>query len=71
MVLSHEVGTRKPGAAFYEACVRKADCTASECVFIDDLKPNVEGAQAYGLHGIVYRHPEDLVAKMRALGMLV
>jgi FMN phosphatase YigB (HAD superfamily) len=69
LVLSHEIRARKPAAAFYEECVRRAGCRPDQCVFIDDLAVNVAGAEACGLRGIVYRHPEDLPAKLRALGI--
>ena len=71
LVLSYEIGARKPNAAFYEACVRHAGCSASECVFVDDLTANVEGAIACGLHGIVYRETRELLVKMLALGIVV
>jgi FMN phosphatase YigB (HAD superfamily) len=69
LVLSHEMKARKPAAAFYKECVRRAGCGPEQCVFIDDLAVNVAGADACGLQGIVYRHPEDLPAKLRALGI--
>jgi glucose-1-phosphatase len=71
LVLSHEIGARKPASVFYETCVRHAGCAASECVFVDDLTANVEGAIVCGLQGIVYRGPEELTAKMQALGISV
>ena len=71
LVLSHEIGVRKPAAAFYAACVRIGACAPEECVFIDDLNANVEGAIACGLHGIVYRQTAELRDKMRALGIQV
>jgi putative hydrolase of the HAD superfamily len=71
LVLSHEVGVRKPRAGFFEHCQRLADCPAHECVFIDDLAANVEGARACGWHGILYTGVEDLRAKLAALGISV
>jgi hypothetical protein len=38
-------------------------------VFIDDLPANVAGAVACGWHGIVYLDAEDLVARLRQLGV--
>lgn len=69
LVLSHEVNTRKPEADFYHHCHRLARAKASECVFIDDLPPNIEGARAFGFHGILYRPNENLAEKLRALGI--
>ncbi len=69
LVLSHEVGVRKPRAGFFEHCRRLADCTPQECLFIDDLPANVEGARACGWHGIVYTGAEELRWQLAALGV--
>lgn len=61
LVLSHEVGTRKPKAAFFLECVRRAECAPGECLFIDDLPGNVAGAAACGLRGLVYRPGLDVL----------
>jgi putative hydrolase of the HAD superfamily len=69
VVLSHEVGARKPSAAFFQHCVHLAGCSAAECVFIDDLPANVAGARACGLHGLVYTGLDNLMEGLRALGV--
>jgi putative hydrolase of the HAD superfamily len=69
LVLSHEIGVRKPRAGFFEHCRDVADCAPHECLFIDDLPANVEGAKACGWHGIVYRRGQDLRADLTALGI--
>src|SRR5262249_43818867 len=69
LVLSHQVGTRKPHLAFFEHCVERAERPASECLFIDDLAANVEAARRVGLEAIVYKDCEDLLAQFRRLGI--
>lgn len=69
LVLSHEIGERKPHAGFYEHCVRRAGCAPSQCVFIDDLPANVAGARAFGLHGVVYQGIADLCQQLKSLGV--
>jgi putative hydrolase of the HAD superfamily len=69
LVLSHEVGARKPRRDFFEHCQRRAGCAPEECVFIDDLPANVAGAQAVGLHGIVYQGDDHLHESLRRLGV--
>jgi putative hydrolase of the HAD superfamily len=64
LVFSHEVGARKPDAAFFEHCRRLAGCEPQACLFIDDLPANVEGARACGWHGIVYTGFDDLQTKL-------
>jgi putative hydrolase of the HAD superfamily len=69
LVLSHEIGDRKPKAAFFEHVQRLAGCPPEECLFIDDLPANIEGAKACGWHGIVYVDASDLRNRMRNLGV--
>jgi putative hydrolase of the HAD superfamily len=69
LVLSHEVGHRKPRAEFFQRCRELAGCAPAECVFIDDLPANIAGARECGLHGIVYRDVEDLQQRLAELGI--
>jgi glucose-1-phosphatase len=69
LVLSHEIGARKPKRAFFEHCRKLAGCDAGDCVFIDDLHHNVEGARACGMNGIVYRSFDELHDEMTLLGI--
>lgn len=69
IVLSHEVGVRKPRAEFFEHCGRLAGCAPASCVFIDDLPANVAGAVACGWHGIVYTDLVALRNDLRTLGV--
>ncbi len=71
LVLSHEIGTRKPDAEFFLHCARAANTPASDCVFVDDLADNIAGARAVGFHGILYRPNENLAERLRALGVAV
>jgi putative hydrolase of the HAD superfamily len=69
MVLSHEIGARKPGATFFAECLKRATGTAAACVFIDDLTDNIAGARACGLHGVVYTGIDDLHRELKRLGI--
>jgi putative hydrolase of the HAD superfamily len=71
LILSHEIGTRKPDAEFFRHCHRAAEAPADRCVFVDDLAANIEGAKSIGLQGIVYRPNQDLAGKLRELGVFV
>ncbi len=71
LILSFEIGARKPSAAFFEHCLERAGCPASACVFIDDLPANVDGARACGLNGIVYTGPAPLRRELADLGIRV
>jgi FMN phosphatase YigB (HAD superfamily) len=71
LVLSYEVGHIKPHASFYRACAEAAGAPPSECVFIDDLPENVEGARAAGLRGIVFRDVPGLLDALGGMGVEV
>jgi glucose-1-phosphatase len=71
LVLSHEIGTRKPDAEFFQYCQLQARAPASECVFVDDLTANIDGARRAGLHGIVYEPNGGLAEQFGALGIPV
>jgi FMN phosphatase YigB (HAD superfamily) len=69
VVLSHEVGVRKPGSEFFHHCRCHAGCAPERCVFIDDLPANVAGAVSCGWHGIVYTGFDPLCSELRKLGV--
>jgi putative hydrolase of the HAD superfamily len=70
IVLSHEVGVRKPNPRIYEACLKLAGKQAGECLFIDDLPSNIAAAKACGWHGLVYRPGEDLAGELARIGVV-
>src|SRR5579884_1111329 len=48
LVLSHEVGLRKPCLDIYAHCQTVVGSAPQQCLFIDDLPSNVEAARACG-----------------------
>jgi epoxide hydrolase-like predicted phosphatase len=66
-VISGEVGLRKPEPEIYELCARRLGVVPNACVFIDDLAPNVKGAAAVGMVGILHRTYEETVAELETL----
>ncbi|MEF9920664.1 MAG: HAD family phosphatase [Erysipelotrichaceae bacterium] len=55
-VLSYEVGLVKPDAEIYKTLLRKYELRSTQCIFIDDLKANIEQAIALGIHGVVFNN---------------
>ena len=53
-VVSSAVHLAKPDPAIYTLLLSKYNLNASECVFIDDRKDNVDAAISLGMSGIVY-----------------
>jgi epoxide hydrolase-like predicted phosphatase len=66
-VISGEVGLRKPEPEIYELCARQLALPPSACVFVDDLAPNVKGAAAVGMVGVLHRTYDETVAELEAL----
>lgn len=66
---SHRAGARKPEPAFFAHVQQFAHADPAECLFLDDLPVNVEAAQRFGWHGIVYRPDGTLPEKLRAAGV--
>jgi epoxide hydrolase-like predicted phosphatase len=52
VVISGEVGMRKPEPRIFEHAVKLLDLEPQECVFVDDLPHNVTAAVALGLAGV-------------------
>ena len=69
LVLSYEVGHLKPHRDFYLACATAAGLPPADCVFVDDLPENVEGARAAGLAGILYETTGQLIEDLRRIGV--
>ena len=71
LVLSHEIGLRKPSPAIFAYCERVAGVPPGEVLFIDDLPTNVQAARDYGWGGIVYRPGTDLTPQLAAAGVVL
>lgn len=68
-VLSYELGLMKPDPRVYQEALSLARAEPSDCVFIDDMAENVEGAAALGINGILYKPDTDLAKELAALGV--
>lgn len=71
LVLSYEVGYAKPDREIYEEVLARSGFAASECLFIDDLEPNVRAAEAVGMRAIRFVSVDDLKQRLSALGFTV
>ncbi len=54
LIVSCEIGLIKPYKDIFEYALKAMKTTASESVFIDDRQENIEGAEAIGIHGILF-----------------
>jgi len=68
-VLSYEVGCRKPHPEIYAEALRKAQMPAQECVFLDDMPENIEGARKSGMSAILYGPHTDLEISLKKMNV--
>jgi len=64
IMLSGEVGLVKPDTKIYDLFLKTFAINPASAVYIDDLGPNVEGAAASGMHGILFTDPVALRADL-------
>ena len=57
----------KPDSEFYRCLLEKYHLKAEECIFVDDLKVNADGASQVGIHGIQFLSYEDANEKIERL----
>jgi 2-haloacid dehalogenase len=69
VVASFRVGAIKPSATIYRETERMFGLEPAATVFIDDLPPNVAGAQACGWQAIHHRDAVETRRQLRALGV--
>jgi putative hydrolase of the HAD superfamily len=60
------VGCRKPEARIYELTLERIGMPAEACLFIDDLEPNIAGAEAAGMQAVHFRDNEQAIGEIRA-----
>jgi len=67
LVISGEVGMRKPDADIYLFAADKAGVAPQECVFVDDFQVNVDGAAAVGMTGLLQRDTQATLQRLEEL----
>jgi putative hydrolase of the HAD superfamily len=62
------VGMRKPEHEIYEETVRRLDegIEAGECLFLDDLEINCDGAREAGMHAVRFVDNEQAIGEVEA-----
>ena len=69
ILLSCEEKLLKPDTAIYNRLCQKFGLKAEECLFVDDLQRNIDGAEAAGLHGHCFADGDiqSLLAHLQSL----
>ena len=66
-VISGDVGLHKPQPEIYRLGAERIGVPAESCVFVDDLRENVAGAEAVGMTAILHRDPDATIAELERL----
>ena len=67
VVVSAEVGIRKPDSAIYQLAADKLGRAPAECVFVDDLEINLVPARTLGMATILHERPLDTIAQLNRI----
>ncbi len=69
-VISGDVGLHKPEPEIYRLGAERIGVPAEACVFVDDLRENVAGAEAVGMTAILHRGADSTIPELeRLLGL--
>ena len=67
VVISAEVGMRKPEERIFRHAIGLIGLAPGECVFIDDMSANVQAAEALGMRGVLHTQAATTVAELAEL----
>ncbi len=67
VVISGEVGMRKPEPGVFRLAAERLELPPSQCVFVDDVRGNVEAAEAVGMRGLVHERADDTIPELERL----
>lgn len=58
LVFSNEIGHKKPAPEAFAALEQAMGVPAAQVAFVDDMQENIDAANAFGFHGILYHHEQ-------------
>ena len=67
VVISGDVGLHKPQPEIFELGASRIEVPAAECVFVDDLRENCEGAEAVGMTAVLHRGADTTLPRLEEL----
>jgi putative hydrolase of the HAD superfamily len=67
VVISGEVGMHKPQPEIFLLGAERAGVDPGDCVFVDDLRQNCEGAEAIGMTAVLHRGAEHTLPELERL----
>ncbi len=67
VVISGDVGLNKPAPEIFRLGAERVGLDPEDCVFVDDLRENCEGAKAVGMTAILHRGAEGTLPELERL----
>lgn len=67
VVLSYEVGFRKPRSEIFDLAARRAGAPSAACVLVDDLEENCVAARAAGWQAVRFVDTADAIERIQEL----
>jgi putative hydrolase of the HAD superfamily len=67
VVISGEVGMRKPDPEVFRSAAQRLGLPPEACVFVDDITSNVEAAEREGMHGVLHERAEETIPTLEEL----
>jgi epoxide hydrolase-like predicted phosphatase len=67
VVISGDEGMHKPEPAIYELGAERVGLKPADCVFVDDLRENCEGAEAVGMTAVLHRGAATTLPRLEEL----
>jgi putative hydrolase of the HAD superfamily len=67
VVISGDVGLHKPQPEIFLLGAERAGVSPEECVFVDDLRENCEGAEAVGMTAVLHRGADTTLPELERL----
>ncbi|MFV2041861.1 MAG: HAD family hydrolase [Anaerolineales bacterium] len=67
LVISAEVGLRKPDPAIYRLALDRLEVRADRAVFVDDFENNISAAAEIGMHAVLFRSRSQAIAEVDRL----
>ena len=67
VVISAEVGMRKPDAEIFELTAHKLGVSPARCIFVDDHPGHLKAALELGMTTVLHREPAQTIAELETL----
>lgn len=64
LIYSHEVNLLKPDPQIYELTCKSLNLKPEEVIFVDDADVNIEGANEFGIHAILFENNTQLFSEL-------